>query len=905
MDELIHTKVAPPVWMGDQIRRDVLLARLDGALARRLTLIHAPAGYGKTSLLAQWRQRHADGSVLIAWLTLERDDSDLKRLARYVSLAMSDAAEPAASVAGETPMPVDVPPRAALSALINRLASEPRPVVLIFDDFHRAESPDLADFLGSLIRLASQNCHFIVASRDYPGLGQSVLAAEDQLLELTAEDLRFSAQEAQALFSRKRDLALHDEDVQRILERTEGWPIALQLLLLSLQRGTDPGRLVERFSGSSSELARYLSEQVLVALPDEVREVVVRTALIDRLTGDIVNALCGREDGWRVLEQLEQQGVFLIPHPDGAPAYRYHQLFAEYLRERLARHDKPQFRALQRTAARWFGERGQVTEAINHAIQAEDDELLAAVLEQAGAWRLIPRGLKSVAARGLEQLPDAVVHARPRLVLMRVYLAIKCGELGQARAEYERLVEAAGRAPLSADLWTEVRIVEDVLVDYENVPVSLQDLLARESLLRTLPSNDHLMLGSFRESLAAKYYEGGWLERALEPTLAAREHHQALGSLYSDLFTRFLESRIRRAQGRLKEAAAILAAARRQIEDGFGDRSDLAANCAAFDAELLYDQDRLPEAAALLEWSLPHMERSDGWVDVYAPAYFTSARIAAAHGDMDEAAAVLARARRLAERRRLRQLELLAHLCELQLLIQHGGLDAAAREHAGGIGLDALADDMAHESAVYRPVAVAAALCRTRLELVEGNIGRALDELARIRHWAGQHGAGRVLIDAHVLTAYGLQRSGDPAAARTHFDEAVGMAMFQGAARPFIDARRFVEPLLHAALHEVAPADRFRDQFLKGLSRACSGRPGNGPAPGALSEAEVVVLTHLAHGYSNKEIARLIDMSPDTVKYRLKSLFRKLGVGKRQDAIRVAYERGLVTGAPHRAAADG
>lgn len=892
MDELIRTKTAPPAWMGDQIRRDALLARLDEALHRRLTLIHAPAGYGKTSLLAQWQQRHRDSNLRTAWLTLEKDDADLKRLTQYIALAIDGAgAGTGDGGARATPAPADLPPRAALSALINRLMREDRPVALLFDDFHRVDSPAVAEFMQSLIRLAPPHCHFIVASRDNPWLGQSALAAEEQLLEVAAEDLKFSASEAAALLGRNREIALDSEDMSRIFERTEGWPIALQLTALSLRRGADQKQIVERLGGTSSELARYLSEQVLMGLAPEVRDVVVGTALIEVLNGDIVNALCDRTDGWLLLEHLEQQGVFLTALSDERQAYRYHQLFAEYLRERLVRQDRERYGLLQRKAARWFADHGVVTQAVNHAILSGDSALLAAIVEEAGAWRLIPNGLQDVAANALENLPDALVRANPRLMLMRVYLAIKHGEMDEARAQQDWLVEAFRTADLSADLRTEIHMVGDVVVEYENQPVTFDDLLAREALLRTLPGSDHLMLGHFSESLGAKYYESGRLERALEPTLAAREHYQARGSLYSDVFTRFLEARIRFAQGRLKESIDILEATRGRIDGSFGERSDLAAHCAAFEAELLYEQDQVEEAAALLEWSLPHIEQSDGWVDVYAAAYGTAARIAAADGRIEDARATLARARRLAQRRRLRQLELLAQLQELKLLILHGQADGIAEGQAQDMGLDALAGDMATESPVYRQVAIAAALCRAQVRLIEGACEPALAELNILRQWASQHGAGRLLIEGNILLAYGLQRSGEAARARGFFDEAVGMAMFQGVVRPFIDARRFVEPMLRASSLRNDTVDRFRDQFLKRLSRAFSSRPQSSAAQGGLSAAEVEVLTYLCQGYANKEIARLIDMSPDTVKYRLKSLYKKLGVTKRRDAVAIARDQ--------------
>lgn len=888
IDELIPTKVAPLLWMGNQIRRDALLDRLDGALGRRLTVVHAPAGYGKTSLLAQWRDRVQGPDLLVAWLTLERDDSDPKRLARYIAFAISSL-EGEAAEEGE-PMPA----RAALSAIINRLARNERRAVLILDDFHSAETPQTLEFLQSLIRLAPRNCHFVIASRDYPRLGQAALAAEGQLLELAAGDLKFSSLEAEEMLARADGVPLGEDDVRSLIARTEGWPIALQLALVSLRRGTDRHRFAGGAGGSGSELASYLSEQVLTSLPDDVQEVVLRTALLGRVTGEALNLICDRQDGGLLLERLEHQGVLLTPLSPERDAYRYHQLFAEYLRARLARRDIGQYRALHRRLAVWFLSRGETAEAVGHATEAEDSALLAGILEGAGGWRLIPQGQLGLVERGLGKLTAAEIEAKPALVLARLYLDMKCGRMDAARCAYDRLVAQSEREETSPDLWIEIRVVGDILAEYENEPMRFEDLLAREALLRTLPADDHLVLANVSESLASKYHEGGWLERAMEPTLAARAHYQAMGSPYSELFTRFHEARIRQAQGRLKDAVAVLAQARADIDAHFGPRSDLAANCAAFEAELLYEQDRAVDASVLLAWALPHMEQSDGWVDVYAAAYFTAARAAADEGGLDVARALLAGAQGVARRRRLRQLELLAKLCELELMLRHRVPLAEARVLAAALDLDALADSMAEESPLYRPVAVAAALCRARLALMGGANHTALDELDAVSRWARQHGAGRLLIDLNLLKAHGYNVIGEAGKAQACFDEAVGTAMFQGIVRPFLNARNYIQPALDAAM--AASPDRFRALFLKNVSRTLSVQRLPTLAPDALNDAEAAILRHLSEGYSNKEIARLIGMSPDTVKYRLKAVFRKIGVNKRHDAVRVSRERGLIDG---------
>jgi LuxR family maltose regulon positive regulatory protein len=866
------------------------------ALDRRLTLIHAPAGYGKTSLLSQWRDRFADSDTRIAWVTLDSEDGDVSRLGQYIALAIDGGDGPLHELEAGS----DTPPRAILSAIINRLRRDNRRVVLVLDDLHRAENREVGDFLKALIRLAPANSHFVVATRDYPRLDQTVLAGEDQLLEFSTDDLRFSDPEAEAMLARAGGGALAGEDVRAIMEWTEGWPIALQLTQVSLKRGIDRRRIIERVTGATPDLARYLSEQVLMTLPAESQAVVLRTALLDRLTGDTVNLLCDRQDGWLVLERLEQQGVMLVPAPDRR-SYRYHQLFAEYLRERLARSDPSLLRALHRRAANWFSERGEPVEALNHANLSDDEDLIAQVLERAGGWRLIPAGLQVIVERSLTRLPSHVVQTRPRLLLAHIYLGMKRGELVRARSDFDRFAGVEDDGELPPDLRSEIRVVGDTLADYENAPVDFDDLLAREALLRTLPADDHLVIGNISETLGAKYLEGGWLERALEPTLSARNHYQAIGALYSDIFTRFVESRIKRAQGRHKEAMTILEVTAALIRDGFGDRSDLAANCAAFQAELLYEQGDIGDALALLDWALPHMEQSDGWVDVHAAAYCTAMRASAAAGALDDVAALGARGCQLASRRGFEQLELLTRLCALEVALQQdpGGEEAARL--AGVLNVDLLADEMALESPRYRPVAVAAALCRARLHLADSMPKAAITELEALGHWANRHGAGRLLIDVGILLAAAYREVGERAAARAAFDEAIGVAMFQGVQQPFLDAAPFVRPLLADAMAAEPSINRLRDRFLQSLQRGLTERDHKVRPPGLLNESELAIVDHLSRGCSNKEIARLIGMSPDTVKYHLKSVFRKIGVSRRQDAVRVSSERGLiahVTAAP-------
>jgi LuxR family maltose regulon positive regulatory protein len=574
--------------------------------------------------------------------------------------------------------------------------------------------------------------------------------------------------------------------------------------------------------------------------------------------------------------------------------YRYHQMFAEILRDRLSRRDPALYRELHRLAATWFTAKGFAAEAVNHAVLAENEQLLANVLDEAGGWRLIPEGRMDTLVAGLAHLSDATVGRFPRLILARVYHSIKQGEMDAARAGYDNFRASLERSSLSADLWTEVDLVGEVLSEYENAPITREDLLAKEALIRSLPFNDHLMLSNVCESLGSRYCDCGWLERALEPTRQSRAHHRALGSLYGEIFARFLEARIKLAQGRLDEAQAVLTEAAADIHQAYGPRSDLAANCAVYQAELLFERDAIDEATALLDWALPHMEQSDGWFDIYASGFGTAIR-AAFGKSIDDALKMIERMRTLATRRHLKQLELLAEIYEVEGWI-HCGQNDSAREKAESIGLRAMADAMSEEIPANRQITLAASMCLIKLHLASADHAAALAEIESTERWARQHGHGRLLITLCILASHAnhLARHTDRAISR--FDEAVSMSMFQGFVGPFLDCWRFVSVTATSdPRHSGAGrTDRFRENFLRRLRKALERYSEQNRDANLLSGPELSTLRHLDRGYTNKEIARLLQISPNTVKYRLKSLYEKLGVNSRRDAVRMSRERNLL-----------
>jgi LuxR family maltose regulon positive regulatory protein len=360
------------------------------------------------------------------------------------------------------------------------------------------------------------------------------------------------------------------------------------------------------------------------------------------------------------------------------------------------------------------------------------------------------------------------------------------------------------------------------------------------------------------------------------------------------MFARFLEARIRLAQGRLDEAQAVLKEAAADIDEAYGPRSDLAANCAVYQAESLFERDLIDEAMALLDWALPRMEQSDGWFEIYASGFCTAARAAFGRSNAD-AQRIIERMRSIASRRQLKQLQMLADVYDVDSRI-HAGRNDAASLRAREIGLQALAATMQEEMPVYRQVALAASVCLAKVLLAAGDHAAALSEIASTERWARQHGHGRLLITLCILAAHAHHLAKQAELAIARFDEAVSMSMFQGLIGPFLDCWRFIGvSATHDPRHSAArKMDRFRETFLRRLRKALERHSAQSRDSTLLSAHELSTLRHLDQGYTNKEIARLLKISPNTVKYRLKSLYEKLGVNSRRDAVRLSREQKLL-----------
>jgi LuxR family transcriptional regulator, maltose regulon positive regulatory protein len=495
-DVLLATKLHIPRPRPGFLARPRLRERLTRATARDLTLVCAPAGFGKTSLLGEWARTLRRP---VAWLSLDQGDSDPARFWRYVAAAL-DQVRPGIGrqVAGLLHGAQQPPLEAVLTAIVNHLAAAPDEVVLILDDYHLIQAPAVHDSLAVLLERMPPSLRLVVASRADPPLPLARLRGRGQPAEVRQRDLRFTLEETAALLETATGVELPADTLAALAARTEGWVAGLQLAGLSLQRHADPASFVAAFSGSHRYVLDYLTEEVLARQPEHLVRFLVETSILERLSGPLCDAVTGRTDSQRLLEQVERANLFLIPLDEVRGWWRYHHLFADLLRARLQQTDPARAAELHRAAAAWCEAHGLGDDAIRHALAANDHEWVLRVVEQ-HVTAAMARSEGATLARWLAALPAEVLRSQPRLCLLRAYRAVTDGQPDALRHwldDAERaFADSGGAAPAPSE-----PAQEDWAAGWlTNVPGSLAVLRAELARLRGEPDR---AIDLAREALA-------------------------------------------------------------------------------------------------------------------------------------------------------------------------------------------------------------------------------------------------------------------------------------------------------------------------------------------------------------------------------------------------------------------
>src|SRR5215471_6450350 len=451
---LLVTKLAMPPVRSDLVARPRLVNQLSLSIQGPLTIIAAPAGFGKTTLLSSWLEQ---ASLRAAWLSLEQDDDDLTRFWSYVFAAVSrvhQGLEASALALLQGSAPQQLPPiETVLTVWINGLAALSHEVMLILDDYHVITAPSIHRSLTYLIDHLPPRLHLVIATRADPPLPLARLRTRGHLTEIRSADLRFTPKETSSFLISTLGLNLSGEDIAALEARTEGWIAGLQLAGLSMQGRHDIPAFLKAFTGSQRYIIDYLTEEVLARQPTFVQTFLLQTSILERLEGSLCEAVMGKyygeASGQEVLEQIEQANLFLVPLDDERQWYRYHQLFSEALRHRLQRTHPTLVPELHLRASAWYEKLGLAHDAVYHALAASDFVQAARLIEHTFMNSFVRRGEIATLQRWAAALPDELVRSSIELSILRAWLLFSSGKHDEAQLHLEDMERTFGLTPVS------------------------------------------------------------------------------------------------------------------------------------------------------------------------------------------------------------------------------------------------------------------------------------------------------------------------------------------------------------------------------------------------------------------------------------------------------------------------
>ena len=904
-DALLATKLYLPWPQPGFVPRPRLVQELSEGLARGRGLVCAPAGFGKTSLLADWAR--SDGRP-VAWLGLDAGDNDPARFWRYVVAAL-DRARP--GIAGRlSPLLGPPAPRSfegLVTALINELAVQPGQdgVLLVLDDYHLIDSGPVHASVAFLLENLPPGLHLVVSSRADPPLPLARLRARGQLAELRAAELRFTAGEGAALLG-VAGPGLPEAAVAALTVRTEGWAAGLKLAALSLRGQADPAGFVAAFSGSHRYVLDYLADEVLDGQTGPVRAFLLETSVLERLSGELCDAVTGRAGSQALLQDIERAGLFLVPLDEVRGWWRYHHLFADLLRARLEQEQPGRVQELHRAAAAWSDEHDLGDDAVRHA-QAAGDTAWAARLVERYVDALLGRSEGATLHRWLSALPAESVRARPRLCLAQAISAVVGRQVEVVEGlldDAERAFAVTGDEPYEPSAGRAVSVLANVPAQIAFLHANLARLRGDAALatdynrqtLAQLGDEDSVMRSFVRWNLAGADWLRGRLgpaERDLTEVLAER---RVAGEGFLAIRVCYDLGQVQCAQGNLDAALATY----RQALDIAGEGSQPPHLGMAYVglAEVLYERDEL---AAALDHATRGVTlcRQLALTPPLATGLAVVARIRQAHGEAAAALEAMGEAGQSGLSPQVVALFSPVPSQRARLLLAQGDVPAAAQwTTAAGLSPDD-EPDYPREPAY---------LVLARVLLAQDRPGPALTLLQRLLQAAAAQGRTGSVIEIQALQALALAVKGDESAAVDAIAEAVTLACPQGYVRVFADEgtpmRVLLARLSAAERDQRAPAGGIHAGYLAALLRACGPAdavPPQGRAatarPGLaepLTGRELEVLRLLAAGSSNQRIARDLFVAPDTVKKHVTHVLGKLGAANRTEAAARARQLGLI-----------
>jgi LuxR family maltose regulon positive regulatory protein len=907
---LIATKFHQPPPAPDLVPRPRLFKLLEDGLSQPLTLISAPPGFGKTMLVASWlHMRLGQDGFRTCWISLEESDNDTSLFWRYFITAIQQVS-PAWGETAKAMLASTSPPamQTILATLINDLAVSETPLLFVLDDYHLIQSSEIHKDLSFFIDHLPASIHLLILTREDPPLGLARRRARRQMVEVRAADLRFGTQETTTFLNDTKRLGLTPEQIALLERRTEGWIVGLQMAALSLQGG-EVGSFFESFSGDDRYIADYLIEEVLQRQPEPLREFLLKTSILDRLCASLCTSLMGDlpapfTNSQEVLEHLERANLFLIPLDSHREWYRYHQLFAGLLRQRLHDAVNPAEMAdLHRAAGAWFVSQGDIPHAIRHAQRIPDDELVLQLLERHAGWFYahveLPQLCELAAA-----VPPALRETSPALCMAVAWAALASNQPRMAGEWLDTIVrhfgipEESALEDASLDTSRRAALLE-VLVVRLQLPTGLPHAAMRDRIVNLHDQLDRLApdqfclfnsVNSLKPVIA--FDLGQNAEQSGETVLAAQALNEAI-ALARQMGNNHL---FYLAQGHLANVQTMqghLHAARQTHEQALVEAEGLGHEISPFVSlahaglgALFYEWDDLPAAARHFEAGLSLARLWNQWESL-VPIALGQARLKQRQGDTPAALAILDIPGSPPRADMTLPLQAYAALLRARL----GDHATAGAWLASSELLSTLEPAPVNEAILLEIARLLALLNRT-----DESLKLAQDLILRASQGEREH----TRLQAEVIQAKTMVLQGNLSGAIETLTHALRRAAPEGYISTFVDEGESIHRLLTAIRSKTLPGDGLRtyiDQVLAGFvsSEHSPARPVPGARlPETLSEREREVLLLMAEGLSNQEIAGRLVISITTVKTHVGNIFNKLGANSRTQAIARAEGLGLL-----------
>lgn len=879
------TKILP--LREKKVSRPRLVEQINAGLARKLTLVSSPAGFGKTTLLCEFA---SSSQRPVAWVSLDEDDNDLIRFLSYTLAALRNV-DPGLSDSVLAMLQTRNPERIEkiLTVLINEIADEFAPAVLIFDDYHLITSQAVHEALAFIIEHKPEQLHIIISTRADPLLPLARLRARHQMIEIRENDLRFTTAETSEFLNQVMGLELRDDEVFAMESRTEGWVTGLQLAALSLIEQDNKSEFITSFAGSNRYILDYLGQEVLAGQDERTRLFLLQTSILERLTAPLCEAITGLPDAQEILEYLEYNHLFLIPLDQERRWYRYHHLFAEFLSKLLHQTQPDQIPALHRKASRWFEAEGHIDEAIDHALSAGEHEIAMNLIEEIAETRLM-RSETMAIKLWVERLPAEVVASRPSLELNYAWAIIL---MGSTMEEIEPRLQSVDTDGVENYLDGSAAALRALMASMAGDFVSSRDFSARA--LELLPEDKLFLRSMVADNLGMVQILSGDYEGAIEAFDQAAELSQQAGNLMIAVAALCNMAGLWVLRGQLKRAWNAYQQAMLLATDERRRRLPIAGKALLGLGEIAREWNDFEAAEGYLVEGLDLFKQFGEIGSIIS--YLTLARIKETQGNLIRAQEILDQARHLAVQFEGSKMDdELVEAYQVQLWIAQGEVNQA--EHwveEKGIDDDILVDDLA---AQQTPMWDVYCLTLIRIYIAKDQYPDALLVAERMLSASRKYDRVRTVMRALVLKAYILEKMGRNQEALKVLEDALREGKAEGYVRVFLDEGETIIQLLNQAANQGIEPE-YAEQLLAASSVAeLVGKQvfqDQIDLVEPLSYREIEVLQLIARGLTNQEIAGRLHISLSTVKGHTSNIYGKLAVHNRLQAVAKAEEMGILS----------